>query len=225
LKNYPPDHLFKPREINEKLANDIRIVTQQNYKEIVVEEHEAEKGFLHPRDLREGVLEKLEKEGIFLHLEGKKEIRNQQYKTARLGRKSSSDKVHDDRGGKRSAYIITEEVMKLKKAMEKPGAIDFLHNKVIGSGLAHQLTKFQMLAFLNAAKMNEAAIHNMIGAGASFFQDKIGEDDYESSKIMHQNLQLCGDNQLDQYADNMTKSLIEDRGYYALLFIAGLLKY
>jgi hypothetical protein len=111
--------------------------------------------------------------------------------------------------------------MKLKKAMEKPGALDFLYNKVIRSGLAHQLAKFQMLAFLNAAKMSESAIHNMIGAGASFFQDKIDEEDADQSfKIMHQNLQLCDDNQLDKYADNMAKSLIEDRGYYALLSIA-----
>ena len=77
--NYPSDHIFRPGQINEKLANDIRITIPQDYLKLESEENQAHhKGFLHPRDLR-GVTKKLESQGIFIHLEGKEEIRRQEH--------------------------------------------------------------------------------------------------------------------------------------------------
>jgi hypothetical protein len=108
--------------------------------------------------------------------------------------------------------------------MKKPGAIDFLYEKIIRSGLAHKLTKYDMLAWLHAVMVDETILHRAMGVGASFFEDNIKEEDIPNFKLIYQRLQLFDDNQLEQHADNITKSLIEDHGYYALLFIAGLLK-
>jgi hypothetical protein len=119
-KNYPPDYLYKPGEINQKLANDMRNSIQQDYRDMTTQtddDDEHHERFLHPRDLREKVLKNLESYGIILHLEGKDKIRHHQREVRRPGKKSLSD---DDRGGKPSAYIVTEKVEKLKKAIEKP---------------------------------------------------------------------------------------------------------
>jgi hypothetical protein len=224
-RNYPSKHIFRPGELNETLANDIRRTIPEDYIKLRSAENEDyPKGFLHPRDLR-GVTKKLENQGIFIHLEGKEEIRQQEHKTRRPGKKSSSDKVRDDdRGGRQSAYKVTEEFKKLKMAMEKPGAIDFLYEKVIESGLAHKLAKFKMSACLHAAKIDETAAQKMMGVGALLIQDNIRQEDTANFKLLHQRLQLFDDNQIEQYADNIAKLLIEDRGYYALLSIAGFLK-
>jgi hypothetical protein len=225
-RNCPPDYVFRPGEINETLANDIRRTIPQDYITLNSEENEdGSKGFLHPRDLRERVLKKLEDEGIFIHLEGKEEIRRQEHKTRRPGRKGSSEDIRDeDHGGKQSAYKVTEKVEKIKKAMEKPGAIDFLYEKIIKSGLAHKLTKFMMSALLHAIKMDKTVVHKMMAVGASLIQGNISEEDTADFTVLHRGLLLVDDNQLEQFADKVTKSLIEDRGYYELLSIAGLLK-
>ena len=170
-------------------------------------------------------LKKLEEEGIFIHSEGKEEIRRQEYKTRRPGRKGSSDEVRDDdHGGRPSDYKVTEEVEKLKKVMEKPGAIDFLYEKIINSGLAHKIEKFKMSAFFYATKKDEPAVHKMMGVGASHIQGNIKEEDTANFALLHKGFQLVDDNQLEQWADNIAKSLIEDRGYYELLSISGFLK-
>jgi hypothetical protein len=225
-RNYPSDHKFTPGEINKTLANDIRRTIPQAYLTLKLKENEDNsKGFLHPRDLRERVLKKLEDEGIFRHWEGKEEIRRQELKTRRPGKKRSYDEVRDDdHGGKQSAYKVTEGVKNLKKAMEKPGAIDFLYEKLIKSGLALRFAKFEMLAHLHAIKMNETAVHKMMGVGASLIQGNVREKDTANFKIFHQGFQLIDDDQLEQWADNIAKSLIEDRGYYELLSISGFLK-
>jgi hypothetical protein len=225
-RNCPPDYVFRPGEINQTLANDIRRTIPQDYITLNSEENEDHsKGFLHPRDFRERVLKKLEDEGIFIHLEGKEEIRRQEHKTRRPGKKGSSEDLRDeDHGGKQSAYKVTEEVKKLKKAMEKPGAIDFLYEKIIKSGLAQKLEKFKTLAFLHAIKMDETAGHKMVAVVASLVQGNVREEDTAKLKLLHQGFQLVDDNQLEQWADNIAKSLIEDRGYYELLSIAGFLK-
>lgn len=225
-RNSPPNDVFRPGEINKALANDIRKTIPQDYITLNSDENEDNsKGFLHPRDLRERVLKKLEDEGIFIHLEGKEEIRRQEHKTRRPGKRGSSEDIRDeDHGGKQSAYKVTEEVEKINKVMEKPGAIDFLYEKIINSGLAHKIEKFKMLAFFHATKKDETAIQKMMGVGASLTQGHIKEEDIANFTLLHKGFQLVDDNQLEQWADNIAKSLIEDRGYYALLSIVGLSK-
>lgn len=226
-KNYPSDHLFRPGQINKKLADDIRRTISKDYMTYKWEDNEGRfKRFLHPRDLNETVLKKLENMSIFIHFEGKEEIKHQEHhKTRRPGKKGSLDEVGDnDHGGKRSAYKVTEEVKKLKKAMEKPGAIDFIYEKLIKSGLAHKLAKFKMSACLHAAKIDETVLHKVMRIGALFMQDNLRGEDTSKFKLIHQALQLSDDNQIEQHADNIAKSLIEDRDYYALLSIAGFLK-
>jgi len=226
-RNYPSDYIFRPGQINERLANDIRRTIPKDFMKFKSKDDEGHfKRFLHPPDLRERVLKKLENMGIFIHLEGKEEIKRQEHrKTHRPGKKGSSHEVRgDDHGGKQSAYKVTEEVKKLKKAMEKPGAIDFLYEKLIKTGLAHKLAKFKMSACLHAAKMDEKALHKMMGIEAFLMQDDIRQEDTANFKLLHQRFQLFDDNQIEQYADNIAKSSIEDRGYYALLSIAGFLK-
>ena len=174
--------------------------------------------------MRERVLKKLEKEDIFIHLEGKNKIRSQENKMYRPGRKSSSDEVHNDTGGKQSAYIITDEVEKLKKAIESPEAIDYLYDKIINSNLAYKFAKFNVLAFFHAAKLDVESTRKLLGIGASMMEDNIKEKN-DSILLMLQRLQLCDDHQLEQYADKAAQFLTKERDYYTLLsFITGLLK-
>jgi hypothetical protein len=60
-----------------------------------------------------------------------------------------------------------------------------------------------------------------IGAGASFFQESQGTVD--TAKAFQQ-LQQIDDNKLEQTIDSQIKSIVEDRGYYSMLSLAGLLK-
>jgi hypothetical protein len=86
------------------------------------------------------------------------------------------------------------------------------------------LAKFHLLVFPHAAKMDDAALIRMMQIGASLFKSDIREEDTVNFKDIFKNLQSSDHSHLEQIADTITKSLIEDRGYYALLSIAGLLK-
>ena len=68
-----------------------------------------------------------------------------------------------------------------------------------------------MLAFLYAAKMDERVIHRLMGVGASFFQDNITKIDTGNFKVIFQRLQMVDDNQLEQHADSIAKSAVENR--------------
>jgi hypothetical protein len=218
--NYPSNHIFEPGQINKKLASDIRNAIGQDYRDLSSEQNDN--GLLHSRDLRERVLDKLEVLGIFVNISGKKEIR-QESRSIKKG--NTETKIKDDRGGKPSAEKLTDDVKKLKKVMEKPESLDFLYEKIIKSGLAHKLAKYKLLAVLHAAKMDEKILHKMMGIGATFMRDNIGEKDAASFKLLHQGLQFYDDNQLEEITDNIAESLIQDRGYYVFLFLSSLLKY
>ena len=222
-KNYPPGHSFRPGEINQKLADQIQSSILQDYVSAQVQErYEKDSRFLHPRDLRQKVLKELERHGIFIHLGRIEEIRHYEQDPHRPGRRPSSNVARRDRGGKRSVYIVTDRVEKLKKAMKKPQALDYLYDKVIRSGLAHQLAKYSFAALFHASKMDERVLHRLVGIGASFYQTSMTEKDITNLKIEFQILQSLDDNQIDEQADLIARYAIEDRGFYALLFASGL---
>jgi hypothetical protein len=222
----PPGYVFKPGEVNQKLADDIRYNIQKDCMDITVEPvvKNYPKRFLHPRYLREKVLKTLEKEGIFINITGNKEIRRLERGRRHAGKKSSADQVKSNRGGKPSAYVVTEDVQKLNRAMEKPGAIDFFYEKVIRSGLAHRVAKFAMLALLHTSKMDEKAFEKLMQIGAFLNKTDVTGEDSTNFKILLRQLQLIDDSKLEEVADNIAKSLIKDQGYYALLSMSGFLK-
>lgn len=227
IENSPTDQILEPGEINEKLANQIKNSIQQD----IISEVECNKNngarFLHPRDLS-GVLKKFEKHGILLHIEGKERIKDLLHKK-HYGKKSLlSVLTQHSRGGKLSVYLVREDVDKLKRAMEKPKALDYLYNLVIKSGLAHKIMKYLMLATLHGIKMNEDTSRKFMGVGASLFQQKMNEQHINELNQKRQILQSINDKQLEQYIelniDELTKSFIYDGGYSILLFLAALPK-
>ena len=65
-KNATYDHLFRPNEINQDLANIIQKNVQQDLKDMTLVK-EFSNLYLHPGELRK-VLQKLEKIGVFFHI-------------------------------------------------------------------------------------------------------------------------------------------------------------
>lgn len=222
IKNSPTNQILEPGEINEKLANDIKNSIEKDISAKLEDDKNNNKKFLHPSDLSD-VLKKLEEHDILLHLEGKKEIRDRLHKNHH-GKKSLSVLVRHSRGGKLSVYLVKEDVEKLKRAMEKPEAIEYLHTEVVRTGLAHKIMKYLILASLHCLKMNENVGRDLMEVGAAFFQEKMNEQENAKFKNTLQILQSIDDEQLGHDIDDLTKSLIHDRGYYILLFIIGLLK-
>ena len=225
IRTNPSAYLYKPGQLNEQIANDIGNTLIENYPTLALEDNSSAKGFLDPRDFRERVTKILEEAGIFLHLEGKNAIKSQEHKTHRPGRKRSSEELHVDHGGKQSAYIITEEVEKLKKTIKKPGAIEYVYEKIISSNLPHRFAKFILLAFFHTAKFDEVSLYKLMGIGEVMMNDHIKQIDKSELVNFHRFLHHSDNHQLEQLAENRAQLLIKEPNYHLLLFfLAGLLK-
>lgn len=175
IRTNPSDYSYKPGQLNQQIANDIRNTIIESYPTLALEDNNSSKGFLDPRDFRERVTKILEDAGIFLHLEGKNAIKSQEHKTRRPGRKRSSDEVHVDNGGKQSAYIITNEAEKLKKTIKKPGVIEYVYEKIMSSNLPHRFAKFNLLVFFHIAKLDEVSLYKLMGIGEVMMNDGINK--------------------------------------------------
>jgi hypothetical protein len=219
----PHGQQIRPGELNQKLANNIQNAFKEQYIDVAsqLQNNEFVKKYLSPHDLRMDVLKKQEDQGIFIHLTTEEEIRRQQDRRSHSYGRSSSTTIYNERGGRLSVYILADDVERLKRAMEKTGSIEYLYREMIKSGLAEKLFKFHALAFLHAAKLDKRVLDMAIGAGASFFQESQGT--VNTAKAFQQ-LQQIDDNKLEQTIDSQIKSIVEDRGYYSMLSLAGLLK-
>ena len=218
----PDGQQIRPSELNQKLTNDIRNAFEDQYMGMTSQLQRNEfKNILSPHDLRMGVLKKLEDQGIFIRLSTEEEILRHQDGRSHLHDGSISAKHYNERGGRLSVYILADDVERLKKAMEKPGSIEYLYRKIMISGLAEKLFKFHALAFLHAAKLDKRVLDMALGTGANFFQESQSRVDTAKS---FQQLRQTDDSILEQYVDSQTKSIVEDPGYYSMLSLAGLFK-
>jgi hypothetical protein len=123
-------HIFTPAELNRRLSGDLRAI-EQDYSKSVKEDSSHTERFLHPRDLREAVLEKLERGGMFLHMEKDGLIRGRRRSTLR-GRMSSTD-INNYRGGRLSEYKLSEEIEEIKKFVKKSGVAEYFYRGVLKS--------------------------------------------------------------------------------------------
>jgi hypothetical protein len=59
-----------------------------------------------------------------MHLEGKQEIKRHEHKVRTPKKKDAGNQNGDDRGGYPSAYMMTEDLLKIRKTIEKTAAVD-----------------------------------------------------------------------------------------------------
>jgi hypothetical protein len=209
-KNATSNHLFRPSEINKTLANIIRTYDrQQDFRSSVL---------LHPRNLRR-VLKDHEELGTFIRLTKKDEIKEFE-REARRPRKKNSPEVNE---GKPSAYLLTEELKKLKNVMEKPGAIELFFMHINVDDLAYKLMKYIMLAVLHAAMVDEKALSTLLSFGAAPIQDDLKKEDILEFKAKHQ--WLLDHNQLEEFVDRAAEDFVRSPDYDTFFIAAcGLFK-
>jgi hypothetical protein len=214
-RSFPAGHIFTPAELNRRLISDLRRTIEKGYNQSVKGDSSYTERFLHPRDLREGVLEVLERRGMLIHMETVGLIRGRRRSTLR-GRRSSTD-VNDYRGGRLSEYEFSEVIKKIQKFVEKPGAVEYFYRGTLNSGLAHRLATYNILAGFHAVMLDEKTFHRVTAVGASFMETDVRE---EKLKIFFQVLRRFSDKQLEEYTEIAAKQLLRRRKYHqGLLFM------
>ena len=145
-KTDQPANVFQPGQLNRRTANDRRHF-------LLMESDES--NFLHPRDLSERVLKKNVDTHILNHLEGKKNIRFHESKIKKQRTKAPINENRQDRGGRPSAYMISDEVMRIRNLAEKNGAWQYIRERMIAYGIGYDLVKYVIEAIVHVAKMDK----------------------------------------------------------------------
>jgi hypothetical protein len=223
----PPGTLVEPGQLNRRLANDTRYTLQcDNGVSTGNEDSTSSTGnFLHPRDLRERVLTKDVDLNMLVHLEGKKSISAYENKIKKQRTKAPKYENIKDRGGYPSAYVVSDEVMRIRSISEKAGAANYIRERMNGYGLGYDLTKYLMEALFHAAKIDKRMLPLIIGTGARFMNNNLTESEIHDMEPISQRFQSISDNDLQTFADKTARFLIEHQGYHGLLiYLSSLIK-
>jgi hypothetical protein len=221
----PRDALYRPTQLNQRLANDTRYTDRLHPNISTVSEDcgISADSFLGPRDLRERVLKKAEDLNIFVHIEGKKNIDACERNIRKKRTKAPPNENIEDRGGYPSAYASSDEIIRIRNIAEKAGGADYIREKMNGYGLGLELTKYLMEVFFYAAKMDKQMLPMMIGVGARFMNNHLAKSDIDQLEMAFQRLQSCTDNELQTFADYAAKFLTQHQRYHELLIFLSML--
>jgi hypothetical protein len=222
-----PGTLVKPGQLNRRLANDTPYTLQYDNDVLTGNEDSTSStgNFLHPRDLRERVLTKDVDLNVLVHVEGKKDISAYESKIKKQRTKDPPNENIKDRGGYPSAYVISDEVTRIRSISEKIGAANYIRERMNEYGLGYDLTKYLMEALFHAAKMDKRILPLIIGTGARFMNNSLTESEIHNMEPISQRLQLISDSDLQTFAENVSKFLTENQRYHELLiFLSTFIK-
>jgi len=162
---------------------------------------------------------------MLVHVKGKKSISAYEKKIKKQRTKTPTNENIKDRGGYPSAYVISDEVMKIRSISEKTGAANYIRERMIEYGLGYDLTKYLMEALFHAAKMDKRILPFVIGTGARFMNDKLTESEIHNMEPISQMFQSISDSDLQIFVDKTAMFLIEHEGYHGLLiYLSSLIK-
>lgn len=222
-----PGTPVEPGQLNRRLANDTRYTFQCDNDVLTGNEDSTTSNgnFLHQRDLRERVLTKDVDLNVLVHVEGKKSISAYESKIKKQRTKAPTNENIKDRGGYPSAYVISDEVMRIRTISEKTGAANYIRERMNGYGLGYDLTKYLMEAALHAAKMDKRMLPLIIGTGARFMDDNLPESEIQKMERFYQSLQSISDSDLQRFADKLANFLTASQDYNELLiFLSTFIK-
>jgi hypothetical protein len=221
-RNDPPGTLIEPGQLNRRLANDTRYTLKNDALTGNEDSTSSTGNFLHPRDLRERVLEKNVDWNILAHLEGKKNISAHKSKIKEKHTKAHENQNIEDRGGFPSAYVISDEIMQIRSIAGKTGAANYIRERMNLYGLGYDLAKYLMEALFHAAKMDKGMLPLIIGIGTRMcMNNDLAESEISEIQTFSQSLQSISDSDIEILADNAAKLLIADQGYNEMLIFVS----
>jgi hypothetical protein len=129
-------------------------------------------------------------------------------------------------GGRLSEYKGSEGIDKMKKTMEKYGALEYFADALTETGLVEKLIENSMLLFIRAARtLDEVVYQRAMGWGHVLICDTITESCSNDFKTGFQDLKALREDQLQQEAHNAAQSALRSIDYYyLLLFLTTLLE-
>jgi len=218
----PVGETFQPQTVNRRLLSDMRSTIEPEHIDVLEKEHPGL--LLHPRDLRERVLKILQDEGVIQHLEEEGEIRGQKRKKRLRGKPKQ---YVANRGGRLSEYKVSERIDKLKKTIEKRGAMEYFVHALNETGIIEKLIENNILLFIRAARtLDEVAYQRWMGSAHVFLYDSIEEACSECKEDLKTGLQYLKakrEDQLQQEAHYAAQTAIKSLDYpYLLLFLTTL---
>jgi hypothetical protein len=214
----PVGQTFRPKMINQRLLSDMRNFNERDRIDILESERPAQQ-FLHPRDLRECVLKKLQVDGIIHHMEEEGVIRGQRRKRMHRGKASNQSVVNV--GGRLSEYRVSERIDEMKKTMEKHGAIEYFAEALhyfYGTEFINALIENFMLVSLHALRTLDDVV-SMRVAGMTYYYGTITETFSEDFRSMLQDLKALSEDQLKQEAHDRAQSALECWDFYYFLLL------
>jgi hypothetical protein len=172
--------------------------------------------YLPPRDMRK-VLKRLEKQGIYIHIEGKKHIKEEA--KSRPGKSKFSNEIRPRLKGRPSMYKISDYVDKFSKVISKPEACKLLNDSLLKSNLFYSVLKFVLKAFWYALRKDKTILQNLFKA----FNINISKSNLDAIVYpLIERMTSLDDAALEELIDKSSKSAIEKKLLLDEFFLVGM---
>ncbi len=175
------------------------------------------------RDLRESVLEKLEKRGYVQNFQGKENCKK--YLVKHPGRKSSNE-CFEDNGGKRSIYKIDKRIEQFKMLMEKPVSSDYIGNKMIDNELFKRFLKYYFMVAFYRSKLDKSFLAQSYELTSYFLNKQVCQKDIEDALQNNQLIKDMDDRQIEKIAEMVVDYIKNETEFFKFwVLVHGIFKF
>ncbi len=210
IKENPENKPIRPEDLKKSLTDKLSNPLTTFSDEIANQIKNISNG-LNSRALNEKVLKDLE--GILHNIQGEENYKK--YFSNAPGRKPQNGT--EDRGGKRSIYIVDEEIEQLKETLKNPKSIEYLHNKLLKSGFLYKIMKFCFMTMSYLIKSNESNLFQFLIQGEEALKIKLPQKVIEGISSLADHVKNMSDKQIEIESDNAAKSFVNEKEFFYLI--------
>jgi hypothetical protein len=221
IKDNPTSSPIKPENLKKtlsgKLDNPLNFISEE-----IAEQMKGISKSLNSKTLYDKVLKKLEEENIIHNLQGEEEFRK--FFPNKPGRKSS-DEI-EDHGGKRSIYLVDEEIEQLKVTLKKPESIDYMYYQLNKqNGLLYKIAKYYITGFFYIAQTDKSQLVQLLNMGFEVMDDKFTEKDIAGMPDFVSRITNMDDKEIESISDNLADKFTKEKEiFYKIVPLFGFFK-
>jgi hypothetical protein len=211
IKENPENIPIRPKDLKKSLTD--KLSNQLTLSDEIANQIKKISNGLSSRALNETVLKKLKKEGTLHNILGEETYKK--FFSNTPGRQPK-DRA-EDHGGKRSIYIVDEEIEQLKKTLKNPKSMEYLYDKLLKNGLLNRIIKYCLIIFLYLIKSNESVFLQILIQGNEVTKTELPKKDMDDITPFYNQLRIMGDEQIEIESDKLANSLVNEKEFFFMI--------
>jgi hypothetical protein len=221
IQENPVGKPFEPKDLTKYLSNELNDL-YETANEHLLNQATGFSKIINPTSINEKLLQKFVDDGSLINYLGKEKY--EEYFLPVPGRPPASKSDEKSRG-KKSIYIVTEDIEQLKMTLQNPESKEYLYEKLIKTDTISKIIKYIISAAFYILKIQDSKVIQLLKQTSLLIDYKLTQKDVDNMIYLIRFLKIIDDRRIDSISNQATEDILKSKDFfYTFVPLFGFIK-